>query len=83
MNISKHAKIRIQQRGIPLSVVELIIQYGEPKKAQGNAYKYEVNGNMIPKLQSHIKDLLQQVEKLKNKVVVVAEDDAIITAYHK
>ena len=83
MEITKHAKVRSQQRGIPASVIDLIMQYGKPKKAPGKALQYEVHGETIPQLQSRLKGLLQQVEKLKNTVVVVAEDGSIITVYHK
>jgi hypothetical protein len=83
MLITKHVLTRSQQRGIPRSIVELILQYGEPKNAPGNAYKYEVAGKTIPQLQSHLKGLLQEVEKLRDKVVVVSDDGCIITVYHK
>lgn len=83
MEMTKHVLIRGQQRGIPRSIVELILRYGEPKKAPGNAFKYEVTKKTIPQLQSHLKGLLQEVEKLKDKVVVVSDDGCIITVYHK
>lgn len=83
MEMSKHVQIRGKQRGIPRSIVELILQYGEPKRAPGNAFKYEVAGKTIPQLQSHLKGLLQEVEKLKDKVVVVSNKGCIITVYHK
>lgn len=83
MEISKHAKIRSQQRAIPASVIDLILEYGKPHKTTGNALRYEVEREKIPMLQSRLKRLIQKVEKIKNTAVLVADDGTIITVYHK
>jgi len=83
MEISKHAQIRTQQRGIPESVVELILDYGSPNDVKGKAIAFEVTGETINSLLSQVKSLLHNIEKLRNKVVLVSEDGKVITAYHK
>lgn len=83
MRISKHALTRSQQRGIPESVTDLILEYGEPTIAVGNAMKYEVSGKTINSLQRKVKLLINEIERMKNKVVVVSDDGIIITSYHK
>ncbi|MEX2437319.1 MAG: hypothetical protein WD509_01940 [Candidatus Paceibacterota bacterium] len=83
MDISRHAQIRTQQRGIPESIVELIVDYGEPKDIIGKAMAYEVSGRTINSLQTHVKHLLNRIERLKNKIVVVSDDGTVITTYHK
>lgn len=83
MEISKHAQIRAQQRGIPESIVELIVDYGEPKDAIGRVIAYEISGGTINCIQFQIKKLLQSLERLKGKVVLVGDDGTIITTYHK
>jgi len=83
MEISKHAKIRSQQRGIPESITDLIVEFGDPIEVPGDAFKYEVTGRTINALNSHLKSLVHQVDKMKNKVVLVSQDGNIITTYHK
>jgi len=83
MIISRHAQIRSQQRGIPESITELILEHGEPTIAVGNVMRYEVSGKMINSLQRKVKLLINQIERMKNKVVVVSDEGVIITSYHK
>ena len=83
MQYSKHAKKRTQQRGIPASIVNMVIEYGEPESAPGNAYRYEVSKSVIPRLQKRVKSLLHEIEQLKGKVVVVSKDGIILTTYTK
>lgn len=83
MNYSNHAKVRSQQRGIPKSTIDLILQFGEPKELPGNAVAYRVNRDVIPKLQARVKAILKQIETLKDKTVVISDDNNIITVYHQ
>lgn len=83
MEITNHAKIRSQQRGIPVSEMELIINYGEPHDVIGDAVAYEINGRTKNKIISRLKYLIGKVEKLEGKVIIESHDGAIITTYHK
>lgn len=83
MKLTKHAKARIQQRGIPTSLIDLIINYGTPKKVIGNAFAYEVNGRVKNKLIARLKHLIRLIEKLPGKVIIESEDGAVLTTYHK
>ena len=40
MNISKHAVVRSQQRGIPTDDIDLIMQFGKPQYKPGGAIEY-------------------------------------------
>lgn len=82
MKYSNHAKIRSQQRGIPKSSVDLIIQYGEPREVPGNAVAFRVNREVIPKLQARVKTILKEIEMLKDKTVVISNDNTVVTVYH-
>lgn len=42
MDISRHATARIQQRGIPKDLVDLIMQFGTPQRKPGGAIEYTV-----------------------------------------
>lgn len=83
MKLSKHAQLRSQQRGIPESLLDLVLEYGEPKVVGGDAISYEVSGKNANAIQAHLKQLIQNIDKVKNKVVVTGSDGTIITTYHR
>lgn len=81
LEMSQHAMKRSQQRGIPQSVIDLILWYGTPRPRPGGAEEYVVLDKDISRIESGLKHLLQQVERLKGKAVLV-KDDTIVTEYH-
>lgn len=83
MYLTKHAKNRSQQRGIPVSEMELIMNYGKPREVIGDAVSYEINGKTKNQMISRLKHLIDTVEKLPGKVVIESGDGVIITTYHK
>lgn len=82
MSISKHAKIRCQQRGIPNDEIDLIIQYGTQKNKVGGAIEYGVKKKDKNKIIQKLKRLINKLDKIQNKRVLVV-DNSIITVYHK
>lgn len=83
MNITNHAKIRSQQRGIPVSEIELIMSYGIPQDVVGDAKAYQIDGSTKNKIIARLKHLIHIVEKLDGKVIIESQDGVIITTYHK
>jgi hypothetical protein len=83
MKITNHAKIRSQQRGIPTSLIDLIISHGTPKKVVGNAVAYEVSGRVKNRIIARLKYLIRLIKKLPGKVIIESEDGEVLTAYHK
>lgn len=83
MKLTDHAKARSQQRGIPTSLIDLIVRYGTPKKVVGNAIAYEVNGRVKNRLIARLKYLIRLIEKMPGKVIIESEDGAVLTTYHK
>jgi len=83
MEISKHAKIRSQQRGIPVSEMELILNYANPKEVYGDAVAFEIDGKTKNKIIARLKHMIHKVEKLDGKIIVESGDGKIITTYHK
>lgn len=83
MKLTKHAKIRSQQRGIPESLIDLIIRYGTPKRTVGNAIAYEVSGKVKNRLIARLKHLIRLIEKLPGKVIIESDDRSVLTTYHK
>lgn len=42
MDISRHATMTCQQRGIPRDIVDLIMEFGTPHNKPGGAIEYSV-----------------------------------------
>ena len=83
MQLTNHAKIRSKQRSIPVSEMELIVNYGKQKQVLGDAIAYEINGKTKNKMIARLKHLIHKIEKLPGKVVIESNDGIIITTYHK
>ncbi len=83
MNITNHAKIRSQQRSIPVSEIELIMNYGIAQDVIGDAKAYVIHGSTKNKIIARLKHLIHKVEKLDGKVIIESHDGVIITTYHK
>lgn len=84
MELSQHAMIRGQQRGIPKEIVELILMLGQPNKKGGNAFEYKVRKKDASGLIGELKRLIGTLQKVTDKAALVNEDAGkIITVYHK
>jgi hypothetical protein len=75
MKLSKHAETRCQQRGIPFDSLPIIMTFGTPIQKIGNATEYQL-------MEKDVKWLLQRLDKLVGKAVIVGADETIITAYN-
>ncbi len=74
MTMSEHAKARSRQRGIPFENMQLILSLGTPIQKRGGAIEFQF-------LKKDKKKLIQQLDKLTGKAVLVSEDGTIITVY--
>lgn len=82
MDISRHATARSQQRGIPKDLVDLIMQFGIPQRKPGGALEYSVHKKDRNRMMIHLKHLINRLDKISNKAVLVINDQ-VITVYHK
>lgn len=83
MKKSKHAEIRLQQRGIKTSHIQLILKYGVVKSKSGGAYEYFIPKSSIDKIRLEFKQKLQDLDKIsKSNKTVLLKDNTIITAYN-
>lgn len=62
MNISKHAKIRCQQRGLSEKDIMVICAFGEPRVCPGGALEYKIMGYEKDNLISTIKLMIKNIE---------------------
>jgi hypothetical protein len=70
MKLSKHAKIRSQQRGFSQEDVRLLILIGEATEKPGNVTEYKIG-----------KQFIQRLDKLSKKAALVAGNN-VITVYN-
>jgi hypothetical protein len=82
MTITNHAKQRSQQRGIPLSGIDLVMLFGTPIRRPGGAIEYVLLKKDKVKLIEFFKNLVQVADKLEGKAILTS-GDTVVTAYHK
>ena len=80
MNLSKHAKKRVNQRGFSNSTLNIILKYGSVKRAPGGARSVFFGKKEYQKIVSELKKTIQLMERAKNGKLIII-DDHIITAY--
>lgn len=77
MELSKHAAIRKQQRGFQADDLDLIIHFGTCIRRVGNVFEYRMD-------QKNEKHLVQALDRVKGKSVLVSDDEkTIITVYNR
>jgi hypothetical protein len=81
MKLTKHAKIRFQQRGFSKEDIDLLMHFGEPKEKLGNATEYTIKGRDKDIIVGKLKRIIQRLEKITKKAVLANGDD-IITVYN-
>lgn len=81
-NLTDHAEKRIQQRGINIGALDVIMQYGDPISAPGGALAISLTKKDASKLISSLKRQIKKIEKAQN-VIVIEKNGAILTSYHK
>ena len=82
MNFSKHAIARSQQRGIPKNVIDLIMEFGTPQLKTGGAIEFIVLKKDKKRIITHLKRLINLIDKTKNKAVLI-NNKHVITVYRK
>lgn len=81
MTMTKHANKRCQQRGISPDLVLLLNTLGMETQQKGNTYVLELDKQTQKRLSKKLKHLLMEIQR--NVIVVIGEDDNVITTAHK
>jgi len=82
MYITNHATKRMKQRGFPGDLVELIMEFGTPQKAIGNATKYQFGKKEKSRAIKQLKYWIQILDKGPKAVIVDEDEGSVITAYN-
>ena len=80
MEITKHAKLRQGERGIPNSLLNVILENGISAGAPGGAIKIFFGKREHQKIVSAAKKLIQILDKAKGGTLIVKGND-ILTIY--
>jgi hypothetical protein len=83
MNMTHHAQTRGQQRGISNAHLKLIAAFGQTERRHGNATAIYLGKKGLRDLERILREGVQAMDKLKGQVVLLAEDDSVITCYHR
>ncbi len=81
MRFSKHAVQRSSQRGIPLSVAQLILDIGELSHAKGSAIKVSLAKKDVERLEKTLRCILKNIEKGRNRSLIISSDGVVVTLY--
>jgi len=83
MSISKHAKIRGQQRGISEAEMLLLAAFGRAQTKPGHAVEYSLDREGYNQLEGVLRKGIQILDKLKSQIVICDEYQNVITTYHR
>jgi|tagenome__1003787_1003787.scaffolds.fasta_scaffold15925193_2 hypothetical protein len=83
MELTNHARIRQQQRGIPPMVIELLIKFGACEKAGDGTSKYFLDGRSSRQLQAYAGQLFRLIEEYLNCYAVVCPEGRVVTVAHR
>lgn len=82
MRYSHHAEIRMQQRGIPSLVLDLLHQYGRSEHSAGAQILY-FDKRGLNKAKRQIQQLVASLDKLETIYCVESLEGDVITAGHR
>ncbi len=74
MKVSKHACIRMQQRGIPEAVTDMLIEYGASVRRSGNALEFAFKKKEVIGAIASLKHMIITLQKAINKAALISGD---------
>jgi hypothetical protein len=80
MKLTKHASTRLQQRGIPPIVIDLLQSYGVVERAGKGAVTYYFDKASRRKVLAYVGQMGRALEGFLDYYAVVADDGSVITA---
>lgn len=78
--LTKHATIRMQQRGIPLFIVDCLQQFGAEQSDRYGAIRYFFDKHSLKRLETYLgKQTVRAIERYRNCFAVVSTEGLVIT----
>jgi hypothetical protein len=78
MKLSHHARKRAQQRGIPETLLSIVLQYGQCENAPGGVVKCTLRKRDFQNAESDLKRMIQDLDKMRG-VSAIMGDNVVIT----
>lgn len=83
MELSHHARVRLEQRAIPPVAIDWLLQFGQAQRA-GDATRYAFDKKGRRRLASYLGSIgLKSPEKVLDAYLVVSDDATVITAGYR
>ncbi|KRG76961.1 hypothetical protein ABB30_08305 [Stenotrophomonas ginsengisoli] len=82
MNLTNHARKRMQQRAIPADFVELLGCFGIEISSRHGVDKLALPSREAKQLHRRIKALANRFDQLMDGYVVLTEDNTVVTTTH-
>jgi hypothetical protein len=81
--LTKHAESRLQQRGIPRLMVELLLRYGKEQRThEGTVVFLDARGR--DKVRDALQEILERLDKLGDTYLIEADDtSSVVTVGHR
>ena len=83
MELTRHASLRTQQRGIPPMVIELLLDYGSERSAGEGTTSFFFDKAARRRIKSYVGGLMAAVSKYLNCYAIVCKDGKIITVAYR
>lgn len=83
MHTTRHAAQRIQQRAIPLLVVDLLIEFGSSEPSGDGTSKYFFDKSARRKVKAYAGPLARVLDEHLDVYAVVGADTELITVGHR
>ena len=80
MKMTKHAKARQRQRGMPDFLLNIIEQTGRSERAPGDAIKIFFGKREYQRTIEQLKKVIQLLDKAKGGTIII-KDNYILTVY--
>jgi hypothetical protein len=81
--LTTHARVRMQQRGIPESALDVLLEYGREAHDHRGAVIVLFDKRSRGHLRRRIGDRFRKVERWLNAYAVLSDDGAVITVGHR
>jgi hypothetical protein len=80
--LTTHARVRMQQRGIPSDALEVLLEFGRETHDHRGCRIVRFDKRTRARAARVLGDLYRRIERHLNAYAVVGDDDAVVTVGH-
>jgi hypothetical protein len=82
IELTRHARTRMQQRSIPMDMIDLLLRFGDCRGAGKGSESYYFTNRSWRRVKDHLGEALKTFERYRN-IYLIAVDGVIVTAAHR